>query len=121
MKAMLLAAGVLVAGAAIAVGAQAPQTRSGDLFDRADANKDGSVTREEMRSIQGPRGARPFGPGRRGGPIGGPLLRVIDHDGNGALSGEEIAGASEALKALDANRDGQLTPEELRPRPGRGR
>lgn len=51
----------------------------------------------------------------RGGPVGGPLLEVLDADRDGELSASEIQRASEAVKALDRNRDGQLTPDELRP------
>ena len=47
-------------------------------------------------------------------PLGaGPLLRVLDLDGDGALSAEEIAAAPESLKALDRNNDGRITRREL--------
>ena len=42
-------------------------------------------------------------------------------NGDGELSAEETANASEALKKLDKNKDGKLTRDELRPQPsGRG-
>ncbi len=52
-----------------------------------------------------------------------PLMSALDADKDGTLSAEEIAQASEALKKLDKNSDGQLTREELfetvrGPRPG---
>jgi len=71
---------------------------------------------------------REGGPERRGGerrhdgprrkrhgraPHGG-LLSIIDRDKDGTLSAAEIADASESLKPLDANDDGQITREELR-------
>ena len=49
----------------------------------------------------------PFGPPRM------PLLSVLDTNGDGVLSAEEIAQAAEALKKLDKNGDGQLSREEL--------
>lgn len=67
----------------------------------------------------------------RGGPHGGhgghhhppgppppnPVLVVLDADRDRTLSADEIAGATEALLTLDANGDGELTPNELRPPP----
>ncbi len=47
-------------------------------------------------------------------------MRALDQDRDGALSEAELAGAADALKALDANGDGQLSIDELRPMPGRG-
>jgi Ca2+-binding EF-hand superfamily protein len=100
------------------------------LFDRADANKDGTLTRDELQqsanaSVQEGAGrgrgegeGRGFGWGR--GPGMDPLVRALDRDRDGVLSEEEIAAAADALKALDANGDGLLTGDELRPMPGRG-
>jgi hypothetical protein len=48
-------------------------------------------------------------------------MHALDPDGDGTLSAAEIAAAPDALKALDLNHDGQLTPEEFGPPPGRGR
>jgi len=59
------------------------------------------------------------GPGhgmrRRGPPP--PLIVALDADKDRVISAEEIENASEALKSLDKNGDGQLTREELRPKP----
>lgn len=57
------------------------------------------------------------GGGGRGGPMGrmNPLLQALDADKNGELSAEEIANAPAALKKLDKNGDGKLTADELRP------
>jgi hypothetical protein len=46
---------------------------------------------------------------------------VLDQDGDGRLSKAEVGGASKALRQLDANRDGALSPSELTPltRPSR--
>jgi len=74
-----------------------------------------------------PREGRP-GPGGPGpGPGGGPrfvmpLMQALDANGDGIIDETEIANASAALKKLDKNGDGKLTPDELRPpRPEGGR
>src|SRR3972149_4618822 len=75
--------------------------------------------------MQGPEG----GPGTGGGPAGQnqgrpfdpmrmPLMTGLDANGDGELSAEEIAAASEALKKLDENNDGKLSRDELRPQFG---
>src|SRR5947209_6738887 len=61
-------------------------------------------------------GARPNGPGRGGfRPPISPLEEALDANHDGIISAEEIANASAALKKLDKNGDGQLTPDEFRP------
>ena len=67
------------------------------------------------------------GPGGPGGPGGHrfppiALIGALDANHDGVIDAEEIANASEALKKLDKNGDGKLTPDEfLGPRPiGRG-
>jgi hypothetical protein len=44
-----------------------------------------------------------------------PLMQVLDADGDGTISAKELRNAVRALKTLDANRDGKLTPDELLP------
>jgi Ca2+-binding EF-hand superfamily protein len=102
------------------------------LFDRADADKDGKLTADEIRksaaaaaqpnAMGGRRGGEGRGEGRgeergegRGfGPGGDRLTQVIDANHDGTLSAAEISAAPAALRTLDANKDGQLTPEEYR-------
>ena len=63
---------------------------------------------------QGPR--PPGGPGRDFRPPISLIEQVLDADHDGIISEEEIANAAAALKKLDKNGDGKLTPEEFRPR-----
>jgi hypothetical protein len=57
-----------------------------------------------------------------------PVSQALDTDRNGELSAKEIEEAPQILQTLDRNKDGQLTPDEIRPRfpgasggPGGGR
>ncbi|XZE52406.1 hypothetical protein SH139x_004099 [Planctomycetaceae bacterium SH139] len=59
---------------------------------------------------QGERPARPAPPA---------WLAALDVDGNGEISADELAQASESLGKLDANDDGVLQMNELQPRPNR--
>jgi len=108
------------------------------MLSRVDEDGDGAATLDEFRKGFGPRPgepARPGEPGRPGQPrpdqprLGMPpmpgggelLLRVLDADGNGELSADEIAGAAAALKKLDRNGDGKITRDEVGPPPPFGR
>lgn len=82
----------------------------------------GPEGRFRPRDDEGPRGRPPFRPGPPPfegrppfAPVQLPLLRALDADGNLVISAEEIENAAQALKSLDANSDGQLTIDELRP------
>jgi hypothetical protein len=89
----------------------------------------------------GPLAAQPLppqqneGPGSQGGqqqgqpgmaPGGGhrppppPIIGAIDADHNGVISSDEMQNAAQALQSLDANGDGQLTPDEFCGRPPQG-
>ena len=101
------------------------------LFDRADADKDGGLTKDELKQSASATAAQENGGRRgrdgrqsggrgRGGPAD-PLVRALDRDADGVVSGSEISAAPEALKMLDANQDGQLSSDEFQPVFGRGR
>ena len=66
-----------------------------------------------------PGGGRQGGPGGSGGPGGKrplpPIIAALDANHDGVIDADEIANASSALKTLDKNGDGKLTPDELRP------
>jgi len=61
------------------------------------------------------------GPGAGGYGAGGgqsprsPLLAVLDANADGTIDADEIAKATEALKKLDKNNDGKVTPDDYRP------
>jgi hypothetical protein len=61
-----------------------------------------------------PRGPHRGGHRGPGGP-GHPIVRALDVDKNGEISAEEIAAAPATLAKLDANSDGVVAADELRP------
>ena len=86
-----------------------------------DKNADGSVSLDEIRP------ARPAGAPTpsadptlrredRTRPVD-PVMLALDASKDGALSATEMANATASLKVLDANSDGKLTRDELRPLP----
>lgn len=104
------------------------------FLNRADADKDGTVTEEEFRkSFQqreggpqgGPRDGNP-GPGNpgQGGPRfgggmgfpGSPVIAALDTNKDGELSADEITAASSELRKLDKDGDGKLSRQEILPR-----
>jgi hypothetical protein len=44
------------------------------------------------------------------------LATVLDADGDGVISANELKNASKALSQLDRNRDGKITRDEMYPR-----
>lgn len=58
------------------------------------------------------------GPGPGRGPM--PVIEALDLNHDRIIDAAELAKASESLKKLDKNGDGQLSAEEFRPAPGRG-
>jgi hypothetical protein len=101
---------------------------------KLDKNGDGQLTKDEYLPPRPPRRA-----GDTNGPAGGPppdnqndsgqpprhrplppIVTVLDTNGDGIISADEIANASASLLKLDKNGVGQLTRDELMgPRPPR--
>ncbi len=90
-----------------------------------DANGDGQLTVDELRPPRPadaptpPESAPPPDAVRPPHPLP-PIMLALDADQDGALSAAEIANAPASLRALDANGDGKLTPDEWRPLPPAG-
>lgn len=105
-------------------------------FDRLDANRDGSISRDEFAKGREVRiekrivtqGGASVAPGARrpmrmkwcGAMMGGGLFKMADADKDGRVSlAEATSGALQHFDMMDANRDGRLTSEERRA--GRGK
>lgn len=90
------------------------------LFQRADTNHDGKVTRDEIAALAAaqaaPQGRRIARNGAEGMARLDPILNAIDVDHDGTLTAAEIASAPGALKVLDTNADGTLQSNEIRVR-----
>ncbi|MCE9604805.1 MAG: hypothetical protein K8U03_07885 [Planctomycetia bacterium] len=116
------------------------------LFERLvqgnDKDKDGKLTLDEFsaglvqENRRGEESRRDAGPGAGPGPgpgdgprrdgregevrrpfPGSPVLLALDANRDGELSAEEIAAASSELRKLDKNGDGKLTHQEIAPQP----
>lgn len=72
------------------------------VFDRLDADKDGSLTRDEAA---------------RGPQVMMDILRAMDTDGDGKISRDEYRGPAERFTQLDADKDGFVTFDEIRNAP----
>jgi hypothetical protein len=84
---------------------------------KLDANYDGKLTAEECGLRIAPNSVPPALLARSRQRFMGfhPVLAVLDADGDGEISAQEIAQAAAALKELDTNGDGYLTADELIP------
>lgn len=79
--------------------------RLAEHFDEIDANRDGQVSFEELRAFH----AAHRGEHRKA------AMKRMDTDGDGKLSrAEALAAAAARFDAADANKDGFLTPEEMK-------
>ena len=82
------------------------------MFAGADSNKDGRVTREEMRAFHGKMGGNHRGPHKGEGRPEGPMH--LDSDGDGSLTLAEAEGGIERhFGEIDANRDGSISTAEI--------
>ena len=90
------------------------------MMERADANGDKALTREEfVRGFMLARGGQPGAP-QPGGPRpsgdpqpGDGVFRLLDTDKDGRLSTKELAEAGETIKKLDRDSNGEVSREEL--------
>lgn len=81
--------------------------RIAEQFDAIDANRDGHVTTDELRA---------FHQARRG-EHRGEMGKKLDANGDGKLSRDEVANHPKLVQefdAIDADKDGLLSPEELK-------
>ncbi len=77
--------------------------RPAEVFDRLDADHNGTLTREELsagRKHRGPRGGKGF--------------RRADQNNDGQVTREEWKGSAEIFDRIDANKDGILERDEVR-------
>jgi len=87
------------------------------MFAGADADRDGRVTADEMRTFHGRMGGHHRGGGHGGkGPKGeghrGPMH--LDGDGDGAVTlAEAQSGIERHFGEIDSNRDGAITAAEM--------
>jgi len=101
-----------------------------EALKQLDKNGDGKLTPDEYRLPRGQK--RGAGAGRQaqqgtstGAKIGNiagerprplsPIFAALDANGDRVIEAQETANASEALKTLDKNGDGKVTPDEYRP------
>lgn len=105
------------------------------MIRRADKDGDGAISREEFETVARQRAeaakmrtekpdanpnkkpteaaaAKKKKPGQVQA-MPASLFRAVDKDHDGKLNGEEITGASEAIKSLDKNGDGAVTAREI--------
>ena len=81
------------------------------VFAQAPTPREGRAARQQRLTPVQRRAARP-GRGPRA-PRGRRALKRLDADGNGAISRQEWTRRPEAFDRLDANKDGQITSDEL--------
>ncbi len=90
-------------------------------FARLDADRNGQLTREEMRAERGERGDRGRHGRRGGGRHGGPGFEGADANNDGNITREEfLARPTEMFNRIDANHDGVIQASERPQRAERG-
>jgi len=90
-----------------------------DSLGQLDQNGDGEITKDELGPPPRPQDGQGDGDKPKGPPPGKfpppPVIAALDADKDGTISAEEMEAAPEALKEVDVNGDGVLSPEELHP------
>ena len=101
--------------------AEVPERMQG-LFDRADRDKDGALSADELKQSAAAQSRQTAGiDSREAIAAGGKAKGVaLDTNTDGAIAADEIAGAAGSLATLDRNGDGRLTIDEIAPAFGRG-
>jgi hypothetical protein len=86
-----------------------------------DQQQGGVTSGQQSGGTDGPQGGQ--GGQQQGGhrPPPCPVVGVLDANHDHVISADEIQNAAQALKSLDKNGDGKLTPDEFAPRPPQGR
>lgn len=84
------------------------------MFERADTNKDGILTKEEISALA--ESSRQMKLPPRPGRFDMAML-ALDTDGSGEISLTEMDAAPKSLLTLDKNGDGQITNDEVTPAP----
>jgi Ca2+-binding EF-hand superfamily protein len=84
--------------------------RMKERFAPMDLNKDGKLTKEELRKAAGRTGKPSAGQPKDESPDA--LFRLLDANGDGKLSEGEIKSAADVLKKLDKNKDGIVDKDE---------
>jgi Ca2+-binding EF-hand superfamily protein len=77
------------------------------FFDRLDENRDGFIDEEEFNRIRG--GGRMMGGPR----VGESLVKLLDADKDTRITKDEFAGIVALFDALDQDRNGDLSQDEL--------
>src|SRR6266498_4525063 len=113
---MLTASAFILACGGIAVSAQ--QTPGGPMQPPDHQHTQQQPTDHEGRGMMGQGGMMGRGMMGQGGMMGPVTMRIIfalmDSDGDGSVSLQEFQAAHERIfKAMDANKDGRLTLEEM--------
>ncbi|HWB61304.1 MAG TPA: hypothetical protein VG733_17615 [Chthoniobacteraceae bacterium] len=94
-----------------------PKKGQGDGKDKDQDQSQGGRQEDESGSQQQQQQDPQKGPRRRPHPPVWPIIAALDANHDGIIDASEIANASEALKSLDKNGDGKLTPDEYMPKP----
>jgi Ca2+-binding EF-hand superfamily protein len=92
------------------------------VFERGDTDKNNVLDAAELKKVTAEQAAAPPAPPmRRAFGAFDPAASALDANKDGEISAEEIDNAPASLKTLDKNGDGTISEDEVRPAmPGRG-